>query len=94
MAFIWPGRRTGAVAWIASILGFGVSVAAAVVIYAYAFDGAVWVIEQFTGPTDATMKWVIAFILIFVFVSIATKVGRFARDWIEAGPRGGRQAAK
>jgi hypothetical protein len=80
--------------WIASILGFGVSVAAAIVIYVYAFDSTVWMIEKFTGPTDATTKWIIAFILIFVFVSIGTKVGRFARDWIEAGPRGGRQAAR
>ncbi len=94
MAFICVRRQNGAVAWIASILGFGVSVAAAVVIYSYAFDSTVWMIEQFTGPTDATTKWIIAFIMIFIFVSIATRFGRFARDWIEAGPRGGRQSAR
>ena len=71
--------------FIAAILGFGASIVAGILIYAYAFDGAVWLVEQFTGPTNASTKLIVGFALIFVFVAIAARVGRFARDWIEAG---------
>jgi hypothetical protein len=81
------------VAFLAALLGFGVSIVAGILLYAYAFDGAVWLVEQLTGQTSATTRLIVAFVLIFVFVAAAARVGRFARDWIEAGPRGRRAAA-
>ena len=80
--------------FLASILGFGVTIVAGIIIYTFAFSGAVFLVELFTGPTDATTRYIIAFVLIFVFVAIATRVGRFARDWIEAGRRVVRRPAR
>jgi cytochrome b subunit of formate dehydrogenase len=82
------------VGWIASLLGFGVSIVAGILIYAFAFDGAVWLVEQVTGPTDAMTRYIIAFAMIFIFVAIAARVGRFARDWIEAGRAYDRRPAR
>ncbi len=81
-------------AFLASLLGFGTTIVAGILLYAYTFNGAVWLVEQITGPTEAMTKYIIAFALIFVFVSAATRVGRFARDWIEAGRRVVRKPAK
>lgn len=72
-------------AFLASILGFGVTIVAGVLLYAFAFDGAVWLVGQITGPVGATTRYIIAFAMIFVFVAIAARFGRFARDWIEQG---------
>ena len=72
-------------AFIASLLGFGVTIMALILSYAYAFQGIVWLVGQVTGATDTMTRMIIAFVLIFVFVALASKVGRFARDWIEAG---------
>lgn len=87
-------RKNRPVAFLASILGFGVTIVAAILIYAFAFDGTVWLIEQIAGPRGPTEKLVIVFALIFVFISIATRVGRHARDWIEAGRKVQRQPAR
>jgi cytochrome b subunit of formate dehydrogenase len=73
------------VAFLAGVLGFGVTIVAGVLLYAFAFDGAVWLVGQATGPVGSTTRLIIAFAMIFVFVAISARAGRFARDWIERG---------
>lgn len=85
-------------ALLASLLGFGVTIVAAILIYAVAFQATVaaieWGLGLNQGTLSPTMKWIVVFILIFIFISLATRVGRFARDWIEAGRKVERRPAR
>ncbi len=83
------------VAFLAALLGFGLAIAASILIYAYAFDGLVWVIDQVIGQdVGPNGRYILMFVLIFVFIAIGVRVGRFARDWIEAGARKSRASAR
>ena len=82
-------------AFLAALLGFGLAIAASILIYAYAFDGLVWVIDQVIGQdVGPNGRYILMFVLIFVFIAIGVRVGRFARDWIEAGARKSRASAR
>lgn len=70
------------------ILGFGVTIAAAMILYRLAFDGTVWLIERAVGGKLGAMEKIfLVFILLFIFIAVATKVGRHARDWINDGKK-------
>jgi len=88
--FIWPSEEGPPVGFLAGALGFGLSIVASILIYAYAFNGAVWLIDQIVGQdVGVTGRWIVMFVLLFLFISVGVRVGRFARSWIEAGaPRG------
>ncbi len=82
-------------AFVAAFLGFGLAVAASILIYAYAFDSVVWLVDQVIGQDiGPNGRYFVMFALLFLFISIGVRVGRFARDWIEAGARKTRPAAR
>lgn len=81
--------------FLAGALGFGLSIVASILIYAYAFNGAVWLIDQIVGQdVGVTGRWIVMFVLLFLFISVGVRVGRFARSWIEAGARTPRPSAR
>jgi hypothetical protein len=86
--FICRRAETPRVGLLASILGFGVTIAAAMILYRLAFSGVVWAIETaMGGKIGALEKLFLVFVLLFVFISVATRVGRNTRDWINDGRR-------
>lgn len=94
-AFIWVRGEHWIVGLLSGILGFGLSIVASILIYAYAFEGAVWLIDKVIGQEmGATGRWIVMFVLLFAFISVGVRVGRSARSWIEAGARRPRPSAR
>jgi len=74
---------------LSSLLGFGVTIAAALLIYRLAYAGVLALVEAGMGGSTvgALEKWFIAFLLLFIFLAVGARIGRFARDWIDAGKK-------
>lgn len=82
--------------WLATILGFGVTIAAIMLIYRIAYEGALEIVRSVLGgPSVSQMiQIVISTLLIIVFIALGQWAGRMARDWINAGRRGAPRAAR
>jgi uncharacterized membrane protein len=74
---------------LSSLLGFGVTIVAALLIYRLAYSAVLGLVEAALGgaTVGALEKWFIAFLLLFIFLAVGARIGRFARDWIDAGKR-------
>lgn len=84
------------VGWLATILGFAVTIAAILLVYRIAYEAAVDLARSLLGgPAVSQMvQIVITTLLIIVFIALGQWAGRMARDWINAGRRGAPRARR
>ncbi len=84
--FITGGRAWSPVGWLATLLGFGVTIVAILLIYRVAYEKTVDIVSGALGSGMSQMvQVVISMLLLIVFIAIGQWAGRMARDWINAG---------
>ncbi len=83
------------VGWLATILGFAVTIAAILLLYRIAYEGVVQVVKDTLGgpQLDQMIQLVISMLLLVVSIALGQWFGRKARDWINAGRRAPRRGA-
>lgn len=87
-AFITGLRGWDTVGWLATILGFAVTIAAILLLYRIAYEAAVDLVRgAFGGTINQTISLVISMLLLVVFIALGQWMGRLARDWINHGRR-------
>ena len=77
----WP------VGWLATILGFGVTIAALALIYRLAYEATINLVGAAIGGAtlDNMQRLIVSILLLMVFIGVAQRAGRWVRDWINAG---------
>lgn len=94
-AFITGARGLSNVGWLATILGFGVTIVAILLLYRIAYEASVDMVRgAFGGTITQTISLVITTVLLIVFIALGQWAGRMTRDWINHGRRSGPPARR